>query len=541
MFVHMYIRLIILACFIANAGMAQKTYNAVALQPTVAYVYHHGKACRMVRMVFHGGKEYNGGTAWLTLNGQQDSVQVPADTAGLTTYELPLPAGDVTKDTQVFLRYGQYTASCIISPARKWSVYILPHSHVDVGYTDVQEKVLRIHMNNIDEAIKIAARTQDYPKEARFKWNTEAIWVVDNYLARADETHKQAFYEALKKGWINLDAAYGNTNTSATSSVQLMQLFRRGIALAKEQGITLHSMFQGDVPGASWGLAAQADITGIKYFLSAPNASDRIGASYKWRDKPFYWLSPSGKQKLLFWQSSPYSIGYMLKGSKIPNFFTVADPKPYYTGHPSDNFLNPYLFDYLAKLETQGFPYDMTLLTWAMSDNAPIDPELPDAVKAWNEHYASPKLVITSVAQFFQDVEARYKDQLPEIAGDYTEYWADGIASGAREAALNRNAADRLQSATAIWALRSKRGYPAADINAAWTNMLMFNEHTWGAYNSISDPADNKVLSEWNYKQAFALRADSMSHQLLHSSTTGENHTPGAIDVYNTLSVTRNG
>lgn len=79
-------------------------------------------------------------------------------------------------------------------------------------------------------------------------------------------------------------------------------------------------------------------------------------------------------------------LGYKLKGTKIPNFFTIEDPKPYYTGHPSDNFLNPYIFEYLSGLEQNNFPYDMSILTWAMSDNAPIDPELPDAVKAWNGH-----------------------------------------------------------------------------------------------------------------------------------------------------------
>jgi hypothetical protein len=58
----------------------------------------------------------------------------------------------------------------------------------------------------------------------------------------------------------------------------------------------------------------------------------------------------------------------------------------------------------------------MSILTWAMSDNAPIDPELPDAVKAWNEHYTSPKLIITSVKQFFNDLEKQYKNEIPSFS-----------------------------------------------------------------------------------------------------------------------------
>jgi alpha-mannosidase len=546
MFVHMkhiWVNILFCGSFFYGQSFAQNkppSFTSIELQPTVAYLNYHGGAARMVRMQFHGGRSYAPATVYVTFNGQEDSISLPATPAGINDYELPLPGAPVNKNTQLFIRYmsaGQtYRASCIVSPARQWKVYVMPHSHVDVGYTNVQSKVLAIHMNNIDEAIKIAARTANYPAAARFKWNTEALWVVDKYLATASEEKKQVFRDAVKKGWINLDGAYANTNTSATSSAQLLHLFYTGAQLAKEYGISIPTMFQGDVPGASWGISSQADITGIRYFLSAPNASDRIGSSGQWRDKPFYWRAPSGKQQLLFWQSSPYSIGYTLKGSKIPNFFTIEDPKPYYTGKPSENFLNPYLFDYLAKLEYSPFPYDMTLLTWAMSDNAPIDPELPDAVKAWNERYASPQLIITSVKQFFGDFEAAWKDKIPVVSGDYTEYWTDGIASAARETAINRNASDRLQQAGAIWALSGKPGYPADSFNNTWTNLIMFNEHTWGAYNSVSEPADPKAISQWAYKQAFALAAQTGSEALLRSSITGNNsNISNAIDVYNTI------
>ncbi|HEY9260626.1 glycoside hydrolase family 38 C-terminal domain-containing protein [Chitinophaga sp.] len=555
---HLLAKLLLCCCFFSLQATAQEKatlFTSIELQPTVAYLNHHGSAARMVRMDFHGGRSYAAATIYLSFNGQEDSLSLPASAAGISSYELPLPGPPVTKNTQLFVRYAaaghNARASCIVAPARQWKVYVMPHSHVDVGYTNVQAKVLAIHMNNIDEAIKIAARTANYPAAARFRWNTEALWVVDKYLAAASEEKKRVFRDAVKKGWINLDGGYANTNTSATSSAQLLQLFYTGAHLAKDYGITMHTMFQGDVPGASWGLSSQADITGIHYFLSAPNANDRIGSSGQWRDKPFYWRSPSGKQQLLFWQSSPYSIGYTLKGSKIPNFFTIEDPKPYYTGKPEENFLNPYLFDYLAKLEDSPFPYDMTLLTWAMSDNAPIDPELPDAVKAWNERYASPQLIITSVKQFFGDFEAAWKDKIPVIAGDYTEYWTDGIGSAARETAINRHASDRLQQAGAIWALRNKAGYPADSFHKIWTDLIMFNEHTWGAYNSVSEPADPKAVSQWAFKQAFALNAQAGSQALLHASTTdaaitdtrndalanvrGDANTASAIDVYNTI------
>jgi alpha-mannosidase len=516
-------------------------FTSVSLQPTVAYIKYEGHTRRMARLLFNNGKCYNGGELIVTFSNETKTIVIPADKNGLEAYELPLPGSPVNISTQatVTLKADKqiYVSRCIIEPAREnWTVYVLPHSHVDIGYTNIQAKVLKLHMNNIDQSIDLAEKTQNYPEAARFKWTTEAIWVVDNYLRLSSPEKKARFWNAVKKGWINLDGAYGNINTSLTDSRQLMQMFAESQRLAREQGIEIHTMFQGDVPGASWGLAAQAEQTGIKYFLSGPNASDRIGNLAKWQDKPFYWISPSGKQKLLFWQCQPYSIGYALKGSKVPNFFSVDQPKPFYTGKPTENFLNPYLFKYLGDLEQQAFPYDMSILTWAMSDNAPIDPELPDAVKAWNEHYESPKLIITSVQQFFNDFEKKYKNQIPSYAGDYTEYWTDGVSSAANETAKNRKASDILKQSDAIWAIRNKPAYPVKDFNETWKNLLLFNEHTWGAFNSTNKPDDAKVKSQWAYKQTFALNAEKKSDSLMKQALQISAPVTNAIDVYNTTS-----
>lgn len=518
-------------------------FTSISLLPTPVYLHYKGKECRMVRLVFREGKNYEQLKVQVSFNGFREEVIVPASQDGIKEFELPLPGDPINKDMQVTASVsvqGQvYRANCIIAPARKWSVYVLAHSHVDIGYTNLQSKVLKLHMDNIDAAIMLARKTQGYPAAARYKWNTEAMWVVDNYLKAADAPKKKAFWEAVRKGWIGLDGAYANINTSVTDSRQLLQMFYDATKEAKLNGVNINTLFQGDVPGFSIGLATQSAQTGIKYFLSGPNSSDRIGYLPEWQDKPCYLLSPSRKQKILLWQCQPYSIGFQLKGSKIPNFFTVEDPKPFYSGKPSENFLNPYLFDYLSGLEQKRFPYDMTILTWALSDNAPIDPELPDAVKAWNERYASPKLVITTTKQFFTDFEHKYGSQLPAFTGDYSEYWTDGLGSAARETGINRINSNKLQQVEAIWAIKKKSAFPNYDFRTTWKNILLFNEHTWGAYNSTSEPDDPKVKEEWKVKQAFALDGHQQIESLLNSVAEDGKPVLGSVDVYNTLSWTR--
>jgi len=527
---------------LVNFATGQR-FSSIELLATTAYKNVQGKEARIVTAVFHGGKCYDQATVYVSINEYKDSLNIPLSREGLQSIEIPLPGPDITKETQVFARVKVgdrvYTARCLVLPARKWTVYILPHSHVDIGYTNVQEKVLKLHMDNIDESISLAEKTKDYPAGSRYKWNTEAIWVVENYLSRANAEKKNRFWNAVKQGWIGLDAAYGNINTSATDSRQLMQMFYEGKKTGADNGVNIETMFQGDVPGSSLGLSSQVAQTGIRYFLSGPNASDRIGYLAQWQDKPFYWQSPSAKERLLFWQCQPYSIGYKLKGSKIPNFFSVEDPKPYYTGDPSRYFLNPELFTYLNNLEKTGFPYDMTILTWALSDNAPIDPELPEAVKQWNENYSSPKLVICTTGEFFKAFESKYKDKIPVFTGDYTEYWTDGLGSAAKETAITRSGSQTLQQADAVMAIRKVKNYPAAAVNDTWRNLLLFSEHTWGAYNSVEQPEDPKVKSQWSVKQSFAVEGGRKADSILHEALEGNTAQTNKITVYNTNSWSR--
>ncbi len=166
----------------------------------------------------------------------------------------------------------------------------------------------------------------------------------------------------------------------------------------------------------------------------------------------------------------------------------------------------------------------------------------PARVKEWNEKYAYPKLVIATTDEMFRDFEQRYGDQLPTAQGDFTPYWEDGAASSARETALNRASAERLVQAETLFALFNPQAYPADDFSQAWRNVLLYDEHTWAAHNSISQPDHPFVKSQWAIKQAFALDGDKQSRQLLDAALAvrGEPIVPegkvNAIDVLNTTS-----
>ncbi|MCX5685107.1 MAG: hypothetical protein NT049_15695, partial [Planctomycetota bacterium] len=92
-----------------------------------------------------------------------------------------------------------------LKPVRKWVVYILPHSHVDIGYTHVQTDVEKAHWRYYEQAIEASKKTADYPPGAQFKWNVEVLWAVDSYLKQATPEKQKEFIDAVKAGWIGLD------------------------------------------------------------------------------------------------------------------------------------------------------------------------------------------------------------------------------------------------------------------------------------------------------------------------------------------------
>ncbi|MGH8024113.1 MAG: glycoside hydrolase family 38 C-terminal domain-containing protein, partial [Limisphaerales bacterium] len=72
--------------------------------------------------------------------------------------------------------------------------------------------------------------------------------------------------------------------------------------------------------------------------------------------------------------------------------------------------------------------------------------------------------------------------------------------------------------------------------------ILLFNEHTWGAAGSISQPFSKETLGQWKVKASFAVAADAQSRQLLKSGMNELAEMVPASDlvVFNPLAWPRN-
>ena len=503
------------------------------LQPPDAIVLKAARGLPFISM--HDGRSYQ--SAQLSLENAGDSTTVTVKVKGAPDLALGVGKGsrqleifvpEVKKETTVAFALESAgktvtTGKVDLAPVRKMTIYILPHSHNDIGYTEIQTNVERKQMNNLLHGIEYARRTKDYPAGARFIWNLEGVYAADLLLHRMNEQQRQDFIAAVKDGGVALNGMYVNTLTGLCRPEELLQLFRRSNEVAAQCGVKVESAMISDVPGYTWGTVAAMAQAGIKYFSAAPNYFDRIGdILQQWEDKPFYWVSPSGKEKVLVW--IPWK-GYALSH-----------------GMP-EGLTKKFVDEYVAELKKKNFNYDISYIRWSgHGDNAVPDPTISEFVKDWNTTYSWPRFIISSTTTAFSAFEAKYGSQLPQEKGDWTGYWEDGAASSAFETAENRASSSRLSQAEALWAMRGGAGFPVDRDREGWKNVILYSEHTWGADVSVTRPLSQKTMEQWIIKKSYATLADSISLEVLNGALSQPaTNIPQSFDIYNTNSWPRTG
>jgi len=438
--------------------------------------------------------------------------------------QVELLAPDVqseTKQTVAITVDGKAVASreCVLKPVKKLTVYITPLSHNDIGFTEIQTAIEARQVQNLVDGLAAAKRTASYPEGARFIWNVEVLWAADLYLRRLDDQQRADFLDAVTKGQVVLNGMYLNELTGLCRPEELVRLFKYSTELAARTGVPIDSAMISDVPGYTWGTVTAMAQAGIRYFSVAPNYFDRIGTILReWENEPFYWVGPDGRSKVLVW---------------IP-FWGYAMSHRY--GKMSPRLVE----DFSDGLEKRNYPFDIAYVRWSgHGDNAVPDPTICEFVRDWNAKYTWPRFIISGTGEAFRAFEKRYGEQLPLVRGDWTPYWEDGAGSSALETAMNRASSDRLVQAETLFAMLRPSKYSAAAFEDAWNSVLLYSEHTWGAWCSVGEPQRKETLEQWEIKRGYAEAADKQSRDLLAASLQAvevDARGSKAIDVFNTLS-----
>jgi alpha-mannosidase len=471
------------------------------------------------------------GNVIITTNIDKNKI-TQALSLGVNTIELSVPKVTSEKSIKVNVSVeGLLTKneSIELKPVIFREFDFVSHSHNDIGYSDLQDTVEQKQIRNIRDAMQLIKKTSTYPVAARYKWNIESLWAVQNFMKIASEQEKKNFVNDVKSGSIGLPASYANQLTGLCSPEDLIHYTDYSFQLKRLYGIDFNTVMISDIPGVSWAMVPALAERGIKYISSGPNyvpsipeLGDRVGYSDRsWGDKPLYWLSPSGKEKVLFWQAA--------KGYSWFHNFNVGR-----AGEKTKSNL----MDYLRELESEKYPYEMVQLRYTIpADNGTTDSYLSDFVKDWNAKYISPKIVLVNVSEMMEKFDSIYHKIIPVYSGDYSPYWEDGAASTAKELAITKQTSNRLNQSEILNTMIDAKKYDEEQFYKAWRDVVMFEEHTWGSWNSISDPDNPFTTSQWNYKKAFATDGEDRSKKLLQNIiSTPSNSSNEIYEVYNTSS-----
>ena len=387
-----------------------------------------------------------------------------------------------------------------VKPPRKWTVYLTQHTHTDIGYTRPQTEILPEHLRYIDYALDYCDLTDSNPDDARFRWTCETSWAVREYLKGRPAKQIERLKKRVAEGRIEICGLMLNMSEIATES-SLAALLRPIREMKDDFGFSVRTAMQNDVNGAGWCLPDYFSDIGIRYLTMGVNKTRSILPF----DKPttFWWESPSGK-RVLAYRADHYHLGNMWK---------------IHEGN-LDKF-KPYLDKYLVSLEQRSYPFDRISVQFSgyHTDNSPPAVIECDLVKAWNEKFAWPKLRLSTSQEFLAYVEKEHGAELPVHRQAWPDWWTDGFGSAARETAASRETETAMQVNQGLLAMASILGAQVSSntmqrATAIQDNLLFYQEHTYGAAESITDALAENTQVQWGEKASYAWTAVMNSAQL---------------------------
>ncbi|KIL42185.1 hypothetical protein SD70_03250 [Gordoniibacillus kamchatkensis] len=397
---------------------------------------------------------------------------------------------------------------------RKWKVYITPHAHTDIGYTHRQWEVAERLCRNIDTALDIIAGENrnagrgpsDSPPS--FTYHLDSGWALETYLQTRDGGRKLRLIDALKAGKISVAANYVDLLTQFAGLEDLIRNHEFLSDYLKPHGMQPTFAAVVDVASLTGSLPAVLEGSGIRYLVHANN-QDRgpfrlNGGLHKL--SPFYWEGTNGG-RVLTWLAKMYCELRKVCGS--PPLLSAAE-----------RGLDMWLQEY----ESPDYAPDAVLLYGQEADNTDLDPQPVDFVKRWNGTYEFPKLIACDVAEFFEYVEQEFGDRLKTVKGDGGAYWEDGAGSSivptieARRTQAMLPAAERLESLAVLH--HEGWDFPSRQFDEAWRDLLLYDEHTWGAFLSATEPEALLQRDQWAVKEGMGRSARQWADRLLHVAAT---------------------
>lgn len=389
-------------------------------------------------------------------------------------------------------------AAAKAAPTRVRRIDIVHHTHTDIGYTDLPSVVRDKQIRYLDAAIELAGA------QPGFRWTIEALIGLEDWWRASSPARRKRLLELIESGRFDVMALPFN-QTPLLDALQWKQMLNWIPADLWKQ-VRPRAAMQNDVNGFPRAGAMLLLDRGISRLLMGINA-DSGGPPFE-RPSAFWWKMPDGR-KMFVWLGEHYGRAMVYLG-----FFRAEMPRE------PDRFLaasHARCLKELAGIEARGYSHSRLLLTFThpkdYDNGAPYAPLAP-FVEQWNAARLQPELRLVTATEAIETMENEVGAAAPVFEGEWTDWWANGSASGPREIAASRVAKRNLAAALSpVWGPMPSSAETAAQ--DALKDLCLFDEHTWGAAASISAPASLNTLGQYTEKSELSYRAMGRAAWLL--------------------------
>jgi len=400
------------------------------------------------------------------------------------------------------------------NPPKIWNIYDIQVSHHDLGYADYYHMMRRdVREMGIEMALDFCRQTDNNPDESKFRWTIETSEPLLPFLQKQNEEVIQDLVTRIKQGRIALGSIHNSASTEHMSYEAMARLFYTPNRFVRDwlEIPLAKTALNTDVVGFILSTPLFAKEADIPYFFFGRNSA--VNEFEHLQEEPaFYWNPQDGDSRSLLCKVFEYYSPDRLVQYNVEE-------------------LSAYLSRYEIK---SNWPYNCLMAEDSYDFSVPSLSNI-DGIKKWNSEYSNPVIISGTFDMFFDDL-AGQEDKRPfeEFAKDVPNSWSDQDLSDAQYAGkvhqLGYHLPEVEKFSTMAMAFGGGR-YPWEEIYQGYNRLLMYAEHTNGAYaegpiyvpeSLYDESADNASYYEVESKMHRALVEESEEFTQLAGNDTYE-------------------
>jgi alpha-mannosidase len=226
------------------------TYDALALEqdsdrkfnpseitaeafPTIFYRQNVSGLVEIVEAFIRLNRPAKSGFAQLEIGGQKYGAKLDGSQdfgERRLSFEVPAWTGAAPAKLNVKAE-GRKTFALSLTAERRWTVFVVPHTHLDIGYSDFQGKVAEIQSRVLSQA---GALVKQYPD---FRFSMDGSWILEQFLNSRAKPKQDELVGLIRDGKMAMPAQYVNLLTGYASLETLYRSLYESKRLSKRYGL----------------------------------------------------------------------------------------------------------------------------------------------------------------------------------------------------------------------------------------------------------------------------------------------------------------